>query len=320
MVHRPGWLRRRKDPDPFRRPSPPRNPARQPGPGRAPRGPCSGPHYLAAADGRRPPATPRRSACRWPMSARRGSFAIGERELRPRRQAPPRSRVRLRRGRRAELVPLCCGSARPAVPGPRPAPPARLPAMEPGPDGPAASGPAAIREGWFRETCSLWPGQALSLQVEQLLHHRRSRYQDILVFRRYRRCPRAPASSAQPRPPAPRLTGPSTPGPKPAGPRPALAPSPPLTPPPWAGAGAAGWPLGLGSRSLRPAPRVSLGIRQSPSRPRFPPQPPPGGPPAVPRHVSPSLPTPGTPRRGGETLLTQGGLGYVFPTPENPGP
>uniref|UniRef100_A0A8D2K581 PABS domain-containing protein n=1 Tax=Theropithecus gelada TaxID=9565 RepID=A0A8D2K581_THEGE len=56
--------------------------------------------------------------------------------------------------------------------------------MEPGPDGPAASGPAAIREGWFRETCSLWPGQALSLQVEQLLHHRRSRYQDILVFRR----------------------------------------------------------------------------------------------------------------------------------------
>ncbi|KAB0341287.1 hypothetical protein FD754_018213 [Muntiacus muntjak] len=55
--------------------------------------------------------------------------------------------------------------------------------MELGPDGPAAPGPAAIREGWFRETCSLWPGQALSLQVEQLLHHQRSRYQDILVFR-----------------------------------------------------------------------------------------------------------------------------------------
>ncbi|KAF3828088.1 hypothetical protein GH733_001323 [Mirounga leonina] len=36
---------------------------------------------------------------------------------------------------------------------------------------------------WFHETCSLWPGQALSLQVEQLLHHHRSRYQDILVFR-----------------------------------------------------------------------------------------------------------------------------------------
>ncbi|KAF6345710.1 spermidine synthase [Rhinolophus ferrumequinum] len=55
--------------------------------------------------------------------------------------------------------------------------------MESGLDGPATSGPAAIREGWFRETCSLWPGQALSLQVEQLLHHQRSRYQDILVFR-----------------------------------------------------------------------------------------------------------------------------------------
>lgn len=61
---------------------------------------------------------------------------------------------------------------------------ARPPAMESGLDGPATSGPAAIREGWFRETCSLWPGQALSLQVEQLLHHQRSRYQDILVFRR----------------------------------------------------------------------------------------------------------------------------------------
>lgn len=75
-------------------------------------------------------------------------------------------------------------------PGPRPAPPARPPAMEPCPDGPAASSPAAIREGWFRETCSLWPGQALSLQVEQLLHHQRSQYQDILVFRRYHRPPR----------------------------------------------------------------------------------------------------------------------------------
>ena len=78
--------------------------------------------------------------------------------------------------------------------------------MEPGPDGPAAPGPAAIREGWFRETCSLWPGQALSLQVEQLLHHQRSRYQDILVFRRY---PRPPG-------PAPRPPGPAQPAGTPA--------------------------------------------------------------------------------------------------------
>ncbi|XP_043849493.1 spermidine synthase-like [Dromiciops gliroides] len=43
--------------------------------------------------------------------------------------------------------------------------------------------PRAIREGWFRETCSLWPGQAISLRVDELLHHQRSRYQEILVFR-----------------------------------------------------------------------------------------------------------------------------------------
>uniref|UniRef100_G1QFG8 Uncharacterized protein n=1 Tax=Myotis lucifugus TaxID=59463 RepID=G1QFG8_MYOLU len=44
---------------------------------------------------------------------------------------------------------------------------------EPGPHGPTFSGPAATREGWFPEMCSLWPGQALSL---------RSRFQDILAF------------------------------------------------------------------------------------------------------------------------------------------
>ncbi|KAM9248165.1 spermidine synthase-like [Dugong dugon] len=51
------------------------------------------------------------------------------------------------------------------------------------PDGPAAPGPAAIREGWSREICTPWSGQALLLQVEQLLHHQRGRYQDILIFR-----------------------------------------------------------------------------------------------------------------------------------------
>lgn len=49
---------------------------------------------------------------------------------------------------------------------------------------------ALIREGWFRETCRLWPGQAMSLQVEELLHHQRSRYQEILVFRRCGRAAR----------------------------------------------------------------------------------------------------------------------------------
>ncbi|KAL7578681.1 hypothetical protein ACA910_009819 [Epithemia clementina (nom. ined.)] len=32
------------------------------------------------------------------------------------------------------------------------------------------------------ERGSLWPGQAMSLQVKQVLHHSKSLYQDILVF------------------------------------------------------------------------------------------------------------------------------------------
>ncbi|XP_053256919.1 spermidine synthase isoform X2 [Podarcis raffonei] len=47
----------------------------------------------------------------------------------------------------------------------------------------AAAPAAVIQEGWFRETCSLWPGQALSLQVQEVLHHQRSPFQEILVFR-----------------------------------------------------------------------------------------------------------------------------------------
>lgn len=47
-----------------------------------------------------------------------------------------------------------------------------------------AAGGAVSPGGWFRETCSLWPGQALSLQVEEVLHRQRSPFQEILVFRR----------------------------------------------------------------------------------------------------------------------------------------
>ncbi|KAL7565842.1 hypothetical protein ACA910_007402 [Epithemia clementina (nom. ined.)] len=39
-----------------------------------------------------------------------------------------------------------------------------------------------IIDGWFHERGSLWPGQAMSLQVKQVLHHSKSPYQDILVF------------------------------------------------------------------------------------------------------------------------------------------
>ncbi|KAF7239299.1 Spermidine synthase, partial [Varanus komodoensis] len=53
-----------------------------------------------------------------------------------------------------------------------------------GRSGEGEAAPAAcIQDGWFRETCSLWPGQALSLQVEEVLHHQRSPFQEILVFK-----------------------------------------------------------------------------------------------------------------------------------------
>ena len=41
----------------------------------------------------------------------------------------------------------------------------------------------AFSKGWFTELSPLWPGQALSLQVEEVLHREKSAYQDILVFR-----------------------------------------------------------------------------------------------------------------------------------------
>ncbi|XP_061638179.1 spermidine synthase isoform X1 [Phyllopteryx taeniolatus] len=40
-----------------------------------------------------------------------------------------------------------------------------------------------IRDGWFKETCTLWPGQATSLQVEEVLYHKKSKFQDVLVFK-----------------------------------------------------------------------------------------------------------------------------------------
>ncbi|XP_065184239.1 spermidine synthase-like [Sycon ciliatum] len=40
-----------------------------------------------------------------------------------------------------------------------------------------------IRNGWFSEINNLWPGQAMSIEVEEVLHHERSDYQDVLVFK-----------------------------------------------------------------------------------------------------------------------------------------
>ena len=40
-----------------------------------------------------------------------------------------------------------------------------------------------IRDGWFRESEVMWPGQAMSLKIEEVLWEGRSDFQDILVFK-----------------------------------------------------------------------------------------------------------------------------------------
>lgn len=40
-----------------------------------------------------------------------------------------------------------------------------------------------LKDGWFSESEVMWPGQAMSLKVEQVLYEGRSEFQDILVFR-----------------------------------------------------------------------------------------------------------------------------------------
>lgn len=39
-----------------------------------------------------------------------------------------------------------------------------------------------LPDGWFSERSELWPGQAMTLKVNQILHLEKSKYQDILVF------------------------------------------------------------------------------------------------------------------------------------------
>ncbi|PGH13965.1 spermidine synthase [Polytolypa hystricis UAMH7299] len=41
---------------------------------------------------------------------------------------------------------------------------------------------STIKDGWFREISDMWPGQAMTLKVNQILHHEKSKYQDVLVF------------------------------------------------------------------------------------------------------------------------------------------
>jgi spermidine synthase len=36
---------------------------------------------------------------------------------------------------------------------------------------------------WFHETNAMWPGQAFSLEVQEVLHQERTEYQDLVVFK-----------------------------------------------------------------------------------------------------------------------------------------
>lgn len=47
----------------------------------------------------------------------------------------------------------------------------------------------ALKDGWFSEISppegGSWPGQAFSLEVQEILFHQKSEYQDVLIFRRF---------------------------------------------------------------------------------------------------------------------------------------
>lgn len=40
----------------------------------------------------------------------------------------------------------------------------------------------ALKKGWFSELSPLWPGQCLSLEIEDVIHEEKSKYQDIKVL------------------------------------------------------------------------------------------------------------------------------------------
>lgn len=47
---------------------------------------------------------------------------------------------------------------------------------------PGLNGLDLVINGWFHERGALWPGQAMSLKVKEVLYHGRSKFQDVLVF------------------------------------------------------------------------------------------------------------------------------------------
>ena len=48
--------------------------------------------------------------------------------------------------------------------------------------GTAAEGRDAVRNGWFSELSTMWPGQAMSVQMKEVLFEGKSDFQDVMVF------------------------------------------------------------------------------------------------------------------------------------------
>ena len=42
-----------------------------------------------------------------------------------------------------------------------------------------------LHKGWFSEMNAMWPGQCLSLEVEEVLYRDKSKYQDVMVLQTY---------------------------------------------------------------------------------------------------------------------------------------
>ena len=47
----------------------------------------------------------------------------------------------------------------------------------------------AIRSGWFSELSDLWPCQSFSLEVDEVLHQEKTKFQDLMIFKRYYKTP-----------------------------------------------------------------------------------------------------------------------------------
>ncbi|KAK9840073.1 hypothetical protein WJX74_002937 [Apatococcus lobatus] len=60
---------------------------------------------------------------------------------------------------------------------------AAVPAIHGGGPGTAKANLNLSKEGWYTETSTLWPGQGLSLQVDEILFQDRSDFQDVCVLR-----------------------------------------------------------------------------------------------------------------------------------------